>query len=491
MAGTPPAPAASNLLEEPVAKEREVRPPLVCRMLVRAASWITPPHARAAWRARWDANLWNWWILFERGELTGRDRAELARYSWGSFVDAFWLRVSREHLQHWARGGGFVLIAAGAALFALAALTGGFRGTRALFERLPLEDPGSLVSIKYTGLINEPFGVPPSFVPLWRSQSKLLSGVAGFVHPRYGPHAEVTPNFFALMGVRPAAGRLFAPGDGDVAVLSGLEWKRRFGRDPKAIGRTVDIEGRRYEVVGVLPDAFWAISQSIVVFTPLKLDLQPGAGLPFLIGAVGRLKPHATADAVRQELYDVARAVFPLLPRPPQVISFDSVPSSPWGYALWILFGMVVGGVLVSRGGSLPSGRGWRYRSFLALKTILAVAIPALLWIETAAVLRQRMEGSVRLLLTGVLPALAFLVACACAMWWSFADQRRRCPVCLQRLSLPVTMGSWGSVLDPATTELVCDSGHGSLCVPESTPDAPDRWTDLDASWRELFSGKK
>ncbi len=474
-----------------MAKQPQSRPPLACRMLIRAASWIAPAHARARWRARWDANLWNWWILFERGELTGRDRAELARHSWGSFVDAFWLRVSREQFRQWVRSGEFVFTAAAAALLALAAFTGGFRGTRALLDRLPLEDPGALVSIKYTGLIDEPYGVPPSFVPLWRAQSKLLSDVAGFVHPGYGPHAAVTPNFFALMGVRPATGRLFAPGDGDVAVIAGREWKRRFGRDPKAIGRTIRIEGRPYEVIGALPDAFWAISRSIVVFTPLKIELEPAAGKPFLIGAVGRLKPRATPDAVRLELYDIARAAFPLLPRPPQVGSFDSVPSSPWGYALWILFGMVIGGVVVSRGGPLPSGRGWRYRSFLALKTILAIAIPALLWMEAATVLRGRMEGSVWLPLTGIVPALAFLPACACAIWWSFADQRRRCPVCLQRLSMPVTMGSWASVLDPAATELLCDLGHGSLCAPESTQGAPDRWTNLDPSWRELFSGKK
>jgi hypothetical protein len=473
-----------------MAKRREVRPPLACRMLVRMASWIAPSGARAAWRERWDSNLWNWWILFERGELTGRDRAELARYSWGSFSDAFWLRVSREHLKHWVRGGGFVLTGAGVALLALAALTGGFQGTRALFDKLTLEDPGSLVSIKYTGSANEPYGVPPSFVPLWGAQSKSLSGVAGFVHPQYGPHAEVTPNFFALLGVKPGAGRLFAPGDGRVAVIGGAEWKRRFGRDPKAIGATMDVDGQRYEVIGALPDAFWAISRSIVVFTPLDLEPQPAAGLPPLIGAVGRLRPRATPDAARLELFDIARAAFPLLPRPPQVISFDSVPGSPWGYALGVLFAMAIGGALVFRAGPLPSGRGWRYRSFLALKTMCAIVIPALLWTEASSVLRQRTEGGASLPLTAVLLALVFLPACACAIWWSFADQRRRCPVCLQLLGMPVTMGSWASVLDPATTELVCDSGHGSLSVPESAEGAPDRWTNLDPSWRELFSGK-
>jgi hypothetical protein len=111
-----------------------------------------------------------------------------------------------------------------------------------------------------------------------------------------------------------------------------------------------------------------------------------------------------------------------------------------------------------------------RYRSFLALKTVLAVAIPALLWMEAAAVLGERMEGGVRLPFSGVLPALAFLPVCACAIWWSFADRRRRCPACLQRLSVPVSMGAWAGVPDPATTELVRDFGHGWLCDRRQKP---------------------
>jgi hypothetical protein len=85
----------------------------------------------------------------------------------------------------------------------------------------------------------------------------------------------------------------------------------------------------------------------------------------------------------------------------------------------------------------------------------------------------------------------AFVFICAFAVWWSFADQRGRCPVCLQLLTLPVSIGSWSSVLDPATTELVCDSGHGSLSFPDVVDGQPDRWTNLDPSWSELFREKK
>jgi hypothetical protein len=52
---------------------------------------------------------------------------------------------------------------------------------------------------------------------------------------------------------------------------------------------------------------------------------------------------------------------------------------------------------------------------------------------------------------------------------------------------MPVTMGSWASVLDPATTESLCEKGHGSLSVPEAGTGAPDHWIAMDASWRELF----
>jgi hypothetical protein len=53
---------------------------------------------------------------------------------------------------------------------------------------------------------------------------------------------------------------------------------------------------------------------------------------------------------------------------------------------------------------------------------------------------------------------------------------------------MPVTIGSWASVFDPAITEFMCEEGHGSLSVAETYADEPDRWTSLDASWQELFT---
>jgi len=470
---------------------RSVRPPLACRALIRLASWVAPPHARAAWRAKWDSNLWGWWILFERGELTGRDSAELMRYSWGALADAFWLRISREYLRRVVRGPGFVLAAAAAVLLTMAAVTHGFRGPRALFAPLPLEDPGSLVAIRYSGAMDQPSGVPPRLVPLWRDKSALLSGLAGYWRPRGTPRAWVTTDFFSLFGVRAVLGRTFRPGDGNVAVLSGAAWQSVFGRDPGAVGKTIEVDGAAYAIVGVLPDAFWAISRNIDVWTPLKLD-PPGAGVPFLIGAVGRLKPGASEDSVRAEFFEIARNAHVFLPRPPQVSSFNALPTHPYGpYMYAFLFALVAGAVLVAKALPPPTGHGLKYWSFLVSKTLLLVAVPLLLWVEIDGVILSAIPANLvrNIVLVALTPAFVFI--CAFAVWWSFADQRGRCPVCLQLLTMPVSIGSWSSVLDPATTELVCDSGHGSLTFPETDGGLRDRWTNLDPSWSELFRGKE
>jgi putative ABC transport system permease protein len=72
----------------------------------------------------------------------------------------------------------------------------------------------------------------------------------------------VSPNFFTVLGVRPAAGRLFAPGDDPsrpVVVLSHALWRGRFGADPAIVGRTISLmrgEPVPVTVAAVLPASF-------------------------------------------------------------------------------------------------------------------------------------------------------------------------------------------------------------------------------------------
>ncbi|WP_321476909.1 hypothetical protein [uncultured Paludibaculum sp.] len=131
---------------------------------------------------------------------------------------------------------------------------------------------------------------------------------------------------------------------------------------------------------------------------------------------------------------------------------------------------------------------GWRYWTHLLLKTMSIQTALTVLWFEGGSTLRSVLRPeALRVLGGGLVLAIVFVAGFGAATRWCITDQRRRCPVCLRLLDMPVSVGSWGSVFEPATTELLCAGGHGSLSLSERDNTGPDRWTTLDASWRELF----
>ncbi len=86
----------------------------------------------------------------------------------------------------------------------------------------------------------------------------------------------VTSNYFTVLGVNPAAGRLFlptedqVPGDSPIVVLSHGLWTRRFNQDPRVVGQSIRISGHPFTVVGVAPEGFQGTS---VLYADLWLPL--------------------------------------------------------------------------------------------------------------------------------------------------------------------------------------------------------------------------
>jgi predicted permease len=137
----------------------------------------------------------------------------------------------------------------------------------------------------------------------------------------------VSGNFFPLLQVAPAAGRLLAeaddqPGAPMVAVISHAFWNRRFAADPRIAGRVVTMNGRPVTIVGVTPPAFRGIQRlgatAPDVMLPISLDpvLTPSqvanpkeARLSdptyWFVQIVGRLKPGSTPAQVRANLEPV------------------------------------------------------------------------------------------------------------------------------------------------------------------------------------------
>lgn len=165
-----------------------------------------------------------------------------------------------------------------------------------------------------------------------------------------------------------------------------------------------------------------------------------------------------------------------------------------FAYLAPIVVATAVGAALLFLKRHALDGRGWRCRAMFAFQVVSIHLGASLLWIEGGHALRSTLASEgFRIGIAGLGLVVIFIVGLGFGVLWCIADQRSRCPVCLHRLVMPVTMGSWASLFfDPAATELVCEQGHGSLAVMESEAggEAPDRWIELDESWQCLFREK-
>jgi predicted permease len=127
----------------------------------------------------------------------------------------------------------------------------------------------------------------------------------------------VTPNYFAVLGVEPAAGRLFGAGDGAAtAVISHGLWQRRYGGAPDVVGRELRLGGRAFTVIGVAPRGFTGSLRGLGMEVWLQLEaariLEPGRDPLGNRGSrdlfvIGRLLPGADLADAEARLAVVAR----------------------------------------------------------------------------------------------------------------------------------------------------------------------------------------
>jgi predicted permease len=138
------------------------------------------------------------------------------------------------------------------------------------------------------------------------------------------PGAQVTPNFFPLLGVRPHRGRFFQEDEAgeanpqQLAVIGYNFWQRQFGGRDNAIGSTLDLGTDRYTIVGVAPKGFTGVELSDV---DVWIPIAAANGLRFAKGAdwattrnsqwlsvIARLKPGVNAERAAAQATAVFRA---------------------------------------------------------------------------------------------------------------------------------------------------------------------------------------
>ena len=173
----------------------------------------------------------------------------------------------------------------------------------------------------------------PTFLDLQRD-NQTLDGLAAFhfsdltltERDRAGVIStlEVTPEFFAVTGVRPATGRGFvasdATGDAQLVVLSHGFWQRHFGGDPDVIGRTLATGGHQHRVIGVLSAGFRFFDAPDVLTLLRPHQLAAEQRTHYFYWLFGRLKAGVPLPRAEQ---DLDRVMTQIVERHPSVRGWE------------------------------------------------------------------------------------------------------------------------------------------------------------------------
>ena len=187
-----------------------------------------------------------------------------------------------------------------------------------LFRPLPHRDPGRLVMVSQTLRARDDARVPvsyPNLADFRSSQSSGLEAIAAYRFPFTAtveledePEAlqvdAVGGNLLTVLGNRAELGRGISPADDvpgvRVAVLSDGLWRSRFGGEASVLGRSIRIEGKPYEVVGVMPADF-VFPSAVNVWIPLGVEPATAERDTRFLQAIGRLAPGVSlAEAQRR-----------------------------------------------------------------------------------------------------------------------------------------------------------------------------------------------
>jgi len=151
----------------------------------------------------------------------------------------------------------------------------------------------------------------------WRRDSRSFVAMAGLDETSFNlsgggeperlPTLVASPGLLDVLAVAPGLGRDFRAeeeidGRHHVVLLSDGFWRRRFGSDPSIVGRTITLNGNPYNVVGVLPAAFWWQTRVDIIVPNAPLAQVDSTRTLHWMRVVARLKPEVSLERARAEL---------------------------------------------------------------------------------------------------------------------------------------------------------------------------------------------
>ena len=238
---------------------------------------------------------------------------------------------------------GFTAIAVLALALGIGANTAIFSVVNAVLLRpLSYQHPDSMVMVwqRLTGANSYP-ALPcsaPDYID-YRDQTQTLENVAAFYNENFTlttrtgservSGAAVSANLFPLLGISSLRGRVFNAaedqfGHDNVVLLSYGAWERRFGSDPDVLGKTLVLDQKPRQVIGVMPKEFQFPTQGLlsgpapelwvpIAFSPAQIG-PDGRGDNFNISVVARRRPGVSIQQASADIDRISRRIYASYP---------------------------------------------------------------------------------------------------------------------------------------------------------------------------------
>ena len=267
-------------------------------------------------------------IDFTKRYCREQDQAGERAMRWSEWSDEIRQHIGSA-LRTLRRNPGYATVAILTMLIGIGANAAIFTVTDAVMLRpFPFADPNRLVII-YENKVpqhSQRSQMSPADVADYRAAQQSMTDMGGITfsglafQPGDGTPITVesmrlAANVFDILGVRPALGRTFLPGEDSpdrkyVVVVSDGFWRRQLGADPNIVGRAITFDDRPYTVIGVMPQGF-SLGYLEQVWIPLDAsrilaDPNRARKLHYMF-AIGRLKPNVTLEASRADLMTISR----------------------------------------------------------------------------------------------------------------------------------------------------------------------------------------
>ena len=236
-----------------------------------------------------------------------------------------------------AKNPGFAIIAIVTLALGMAANTTIFTVVNGLILRplsVPRPEQITVLALQQAGTAGLQGFSYPDFLDL-RSQSASIGdlityrvSLAGLAVEGKGDHcviSRVSNNYFSVLGITPAAGRLIlptegiSPGSDPIVVLGYSYWQKRFAGDPDVVGKHVEMNGHPATIVGVTPKGFYGTYAMLNMdaYVPLSATFTEEFGTPVAdtwtkremrgLTILGRLKPGVDTKQAQASLNVVAK----------------------------------------------------------------------------------------------------------------------------------------------------------------------------------------